>query len=156
MATEAEIQQMYQDLFGRQAKQEGLSYWQQQGLEGDQLREALVNAAKVNSNNPNDYYSYLKSQDSYMGLVPNQVTGDQYTSARNAYRSALGTQGAGSPNFYYDPATRASLDDGATYLNADERNTNWLLAQQLAGAGKTQDEIAAALRQTEIDRKSVV
>lgn len=44
--SKAEIQQLYQSIYGRTGEAEGVDYWEKSGFEGPELRRAMINAGK--------------------------------------------------------------------------------------------------------------
>ena len=57
----ADVNQMYLELFGRPAEQDGLQYWLNSGLSGEALRDAIAYAPSTSAENE-DFQRYLKRQ----------------------------------------------------------------------------------------------
>ena len=62
-ASKESINRLYNELFGRNAEEAGVAYWQKTGLTGEELRDNLIYASgKAEAGKRQDYNSYLARQ----------------------------------------------------------------------------------------------
>ena len=109
-----DVNQMYLELFGRPAEQEGLDYWVNSGLAGENLRDTIAHAGMKNPKQA-DHERYLKRQaqlaegnvpQGYKTYTPEGPPGyftefqDQFTAMQEeiaALNAMLGAGGGGQP-----------------------------------------------------------
>ena len=62
-ASKESINRLYNELFGRNAEEAGVAYWQETGLTGEELRDNLIYASgQAEEGKRQDYNSYLARQ----------------------------------------------------------------------------------------------